>query len=228
MFERLLPLIDDKKFQKISNARILLAGVGGVGGYVLEALVRSGFLNITIVDGDIINLSNLNRQIIADRTNIGKLKVEEAKERVFKINESVKLKVIGEFLTEDNFNNYINEDYDYIIDAVDDIKIKVLLIKYAKNNGNKIITCLGTGRKLDPTKLEITKLNKTFNDPLAKKLRYELKKQELDLNIPVLFSKEEAIKVDNSMIASAIFVPATAGVYLANYVFRDIINDNGD
>jgi len=220
MFERLLPLIDDKKFQKI--------GVGGVGGYVLEALVRSGFLNITIVDGDIINLSNLNRQIIADRTNIGKLKVEEAKERVFKINESVKLKVIGEFLTEDNFNNYINEDYDYIIDAVDDIKIKILLIKYAKTNGIKIITCLGTGRKLDPTKLEITKLNKTFNDPLAKKLRYELKKQELDLNIPVLFSKEEAIKVDNDIIASAIFVPATAGVYLANYVFRDIINDNGD
>ena len=194
----------------------------------MEALVRSGFLNITIVDGDIINLSNLNRQIIADRTNIGKLKVEEAKERVFKINESVKLKVIGEFLTEDNFNNYINEDYDYIIDAVDDIKIKILLIKYAKNNGIKIITCLGTGRKLDPTKLEITKLNKTFNDPLAKKLRYELKKQELDLNIPVLFSKEEAIKVDNDIIASAIFVPATAGVYLANYVFRDIINDNGD
>lgn len=87
---------------------------------------------------------------------------------------------------------------------------------------------MGTGRKLDPTKLEITKLNKTFNDPLAKKLRYELKKQELDLNIPVLFSKEEAIKVDNDIIASAIFVPATAGVYLANYVFRDIINDNGD
>ena len=126
------------------------------------------------------------------------------------------------YLNEENFNDFVNENYDYIIDACDDILVKILLLKYAKAHNIKIITSLGTGRKFDPSKLQITTLNKTFNDPLAKKLRNELRKQNIDLNIPVVFSSEEAINTGN-VIGSAIFVPATAGILLANYVFKDIL-----
>ena len=222
MFERLLTLINEEQFNKIKNSKILLVGVGGVGGYTLECLVRSGFKNISIVDGDLINQSNLNRQIIAKNDNLGLSKVIEAKNRALSINKDINIKTINTYLTLDNFNEYINEQFDYIIDACDDIKIKIELIKYAKNNNIKIITCLGTGKKVDSTKLEITTLNKTFNDPLAKKLRYELRKENVELNIPVVFSKEEAIKTEGT-IGSAIFVPAAAGILLANYVFMDII-----
>lgn len=223
MFDRLTCLINQNEFNTIQNSKILLVGVGGVGGYTLEALVRSGFLNITIIDGDVIDESNLNRQIITNNDNIGNYKVNEAYKRAISINPSLNINPINAFLTIDNFKNYINTDYDYIIDACDDIKIKIELVKYAKNNNIKIITCLGTGKKLNPNYLEITTLNKTFNDPLAKKLRSELRKEKIDLNIPVVFSKEETIKTEN-MVGSSVFVPAVAGIYLANYVFLDTIN----
>lgn len=222
MFERLMALIDDEDMQKIQNTNILLVGVGGVGGYTLESLIRSGFKDITLIDGDFIVESNLNRQIIARNDNLGQMKVEEAKLRALSINKEADIKNINTFLTKENFNIYVNEQYDYIIDACDDVKIKIELIKYAKRNNIKIISCLGTGKKLDPTKLEITSLNKTFNDPLAKKLRYELRKEGLDLKIPVVFSKEE-VKDTKEIIGSAIFVPASAGILLASYVFNDTI-----
>jgi len=222
MFERLLSLITNEQWQKIEQAKILLVGVGGVGGYALESLVRSGFRDITIVDGDFIAESNLNRQIIAKTDNLGCLKVMEAKKRALDICPDIVIHPIPSFLTPNNFANIIYQNYDYIIDACDDIPVKVQLIKYALEKHIKLITCLGTGRKIDPTKLEITFLNKTFNDPLAKKLRHELRCQNLSLAIPVLFSKEEAIPT-KEMIGSAIFVPASAGILLANYVFMDIL-----
>ncbi len=222
MFERLIKLIDEEDLKKIREANILLVGVGGVGGFVLECLGRSGFSNLTIVDGDKIDISNLNRQIITKLDNVGKRKVEEALNRLLEINCNIDAKIIDIYLTKENFREYINQRYDYIIDACDDIKVKVELIRYAQENNIKIITCLGTGRKLKPELLEITKLNKTFNDPLAKKLRYELRKENLSLNTLVLFSKEEAIKTEGE-IGSAIFVPAVAGIMLANYVFLDLI-----
>lgn len=225
MFDRLLKLITEEDLKKIEKQKILLVGIGGVGGYTLESLIRSGFKNISIIDGDVISDSNLNRQIIAKTTNINKSKVAEAKIRCLEINPSANIKTIETFLTIDNFNDYINEEYDYIIDACDDIKVKIELIKYAKEHNIKIITSLGTGRKLDPLKLEITKLNKTFNDPLAKKLRTELRKRDIDLNVPVVFSSEGAIDTGDT-IGSAIFVPATAGILLANYIFCDVIKKN--
>lgn len=227
MFERLNSLIDDESFNKIQNTTILLVGVGGVGGFALEALVRTGFKNITIVDGDIIVDSNLNRQIISNNDNVGNIKVEEAKLRALSLNKEANIKSINIFLNKDNFHEYINKKYNYIIDACDDIDIKIELIKYAKENDIKIITCLGTGRKLNPKYIEITTLNKTFNDPLAKKLRYLLRKENISLNIPVVFSKEDSIKTIGK-IGSAIFVPSVAGITLANYIFLDIINRSND
>ena len=221
MYDRLIPLIGTTNLEKIKNTKILLVGIGGVGGFTLEALVRTGFLNITIIDGDIIEESNLNRQIITNQENIGNLKVEEAINRYTSINK-VNIKAVDVMLTKDNFKEYINEYYDYIIDACDDLTIKVELVRYARKNNIKIISALGTGKKLNSAYLEITTLDKTENDPLARKLRSMVRHANLDLNIPVVFSKELSIDTDN-VIGSAIFVPAVAGLYLANYVFLDII-----
>ena len=222
MFDRLIPLIGIDNLEKIKNKKILLVGIGGVGGFTLECLVRSGFSNITIIDGDIIDKSNLNRQLITNNENITKFKTEEALKRYNMINSSLNLKCINTFLTKENFNLYINEEYDYIIDACDDIKIKVELIKYAQEKNIKIISALGTGKKLNPSALCITSLDKTENDPLAKKLRNLLRKENLNLKFPVVFSKEKPLTTEK-IIASAIFVPAVAGIYLANYIFLDII-----
>ena len=222
MFDRLIPLIGIDNLEKIKNKKILLVGIGGVGGFTLECLVRSGFSNITIIDGDIIDKSNLNRQLITNNENITKFKTEEALKRYNMINSSLNLKCINTFLTKENFNLYINEEYDYIIDACDDIKIKVELIKYAQEKNIKIISALGTGKKLNPPALCITSLDKTENDPLAKKLRNLLRKENLNLKFPVVFSKEKPLTTEK-IIASAIFVPAVAGIYLANYIFLDII-----
>ena len=221
MFDRLIPLIGTANLEKIKNTKILLVGVGGVGGFTLEALVRTGFLNITIIDGDIIEESNLNRQIITNQENIGNLKVEEAINRYTSINK-VNINAIDVMLTKDNFKEYINEYYDYIIDACDDLTIKVELVRYARKNNIKIISALGTGKKLNSAYLEITTLAKTENDPLARKFRSMIRQANLDLNIPVVFSKEASINTNN-VIGSVIFVPAVAGLYLANYVFLDIL-----
>ncbi len=223
MFDRLLRIITEEDLDKIKKTKILLVGVGGVGGFCLEALVRSGFQNITIIDGDVVDITNLNRQIISNNNNINKEKVMEAKERALNINPNINIEAIRVFLDNNNFNSYVNKSFDYIIDACDDLNIKLALIKYAKTNKIKIITALGAGKKLDVTKLEFTTLDKTYNDPLAKKLRYQLRKEEMDLNIPVVFSKEEAINNDK-IIGSAIFVPGVAGLMLADYVFLDLIN----
>ena len=225
MFERLSALVSSKELNIIYKSKILLVGVGGVGGFAFEALIRSGFKNITLIDGDIIALSNLNRQIISNMTNIGQDKVNVAKNRALAINKDLNIEEHKVYLTKENFNLYINEAYDYIIDACDDIDIKIALIKYAHTHNIKIITCLGTRKKLDATSLEITKLNKTFNDPLAKKLRYLLRQENIDLNIPVVFSKEASIDTKN-VIGSAIFVPGVAGLLMANKVFLDLIKTN--
>lgn len=227
MFERLSALVSSKELNIIYKSKILLVGVGGVGGFAFEALIRSGFKNITLIDGDIIALSNLNRQIISNMTNIGQDKVNVAKNRALAINKDLNIEEHKVYLTKENFNLYINEAYDYIIDACDDINIKIALIKYAQEHNNKIITCLGTARKLDIKGIKVTKLNKTFNDPLAKKLRELLRKENITLNIPVVFSEANAIKTEEGL-GSAIFVPGIAGLTLVNYIFLDIINKDND
>ena len=222
MYERLISLIGKENLKKIQNTNILIVGIGGVGGFALESLVRSVFKNITIIDGDTIDKSNLNRQIITNNKNLGKLKGEEATKRYIDINNNLNLTVHNIYLTKENFNTYINTNYDYIIDACDDIPIKIELMKYAQNKQIKVISALGTGKKLNPEYLKITTLDKTENDPFAKKLRNIARKENLSLKVPVVFSSENAINTQN-IIGSCIFVPSVAGIYLANYIFLDII-----
>lgn len=220
MFDRLVSLIGLDSLEKIGSVNIALVGLGGVGGFTLEALIRCGVNKITIIDNDKIDISNLNRQIITNSDNIGKYKVDEATKRVKNIRKEVDIK--KEYLRIDEDNVDILKNYDYIIDACDDINAKVAMIKLATKEKIKIICALGTGKRLSPEGIKITKLNKTCNDALARSLRQRLKKEGLDLNIPVVY--HESLPLNNDkVIASSIFPPAVAGLYLAYYVINDII-----
>lgn len=220
MDERTLKIINKEQFNKIIKKPILLVGLGGVGGYALESLVRFGFQNITIIDHDNISLSNLNRQIIATSENIGLAKAEEAQKRATKINKNINIKVLATFLTKDNISQ-LSTEYDYIIDACDTITTKLELIKFAIKNNIKIISCLGTGNRLDPTKLVITDIWQTNYDPVAKILRKLLRDNNINTKIPVIWSKEIPIKTGDSQPGSICTVPAVAGIYMVSYIIND-------
>ena len=223
--DRILKLIDKDAFDKIQNLKVLIVGVGGVGGYALEALVRSGVLNITIIDKDKIEESNLNRQIISLKSNITKSKVEEAKIRALNIRSDANIIAIEKFLTKDNLIDTLNNiKYDHIIDACDNVTVKVELIDYALKNNINIISCVGTGNRFNPEELEITTLNKTYNDPLAKVMRKLLKERHIKDKVTVCWSKELPLKIDNRTPGSMIFVPASAGILIASYIIRKEIN----
>ena len=221
MFDRIIKLIGEDNLNKIKSKSILIVGIGGVGGTALETLVRSGFNNITIIDHDTFVESNLNRQIMATSKDLGKNKVDIAKKRSKAINKDVLINCSKEYLNSENVAKI--GYFDYIIDACDSIDAKVALIKYSLDNNIKIISCMGTGKRLDPSKVSITTLDKTYNDPLAKVMRSKLK----DINIkkiPVVFSSELP-KNNNKEISSMMMVPSTAGIYLAYYVINDIIKE---
>lgn len=220
MNERTIQLIGKENLEKIKKANILVVGLGGVGGTAVEALIRSGIEHITIIDKDTFDESNLNRQILSTKDAIGKEKTKICQERIHSINPIVNIIHKAIFLDASTINEL--EQYDYIIDACDTIDTKVLLAKYAKENNSKIISCMGTGKRLDPAKVKITTLNKTYNDPLAKIMRHKMKENNLNLNIPVVFS-DELPRNTNNVIGSMIFVPSAAGLLLANYVINDII-----
>ena len=220
MYERTLKIINKEQFNKVIKKPILLVGLGGVGGYALESLVRFGFQNITIIDHDNISLSNLNRQIIATSENIGLAKAEEAQKRATKINKNINIKVLATFLTKDNISQ-LSTEYDYIIDACDTITTKLELIKFAIKNNIKIISCLGTGNRLDPTKLVITDIWQTNYDPVAKILRKLLRDNNINTKIPVIWSKEIPIKTGDSQPGSICTVPAVAGIYMVSYIIND-------
>ena len=222
MFDRLELLIGKENIEKISKINVLIVGIGGVGGTALEALVRSGVKNITIIDKDVFSESNLNRQILSTRDSIGLYKVDVGINRCKSINPDVNITGLKINLDEKNVNEL--EYFDYIIDACDDINAKLALMQYANKNNIKLISSMGTGKRLNPSNVIITRLDKTSNDPLAKKMRYEARKRGLKLNIPVVCSKEEPINNDR-IISSSIFVPSTAGLMLAYYIIEKVIND---
>lgn len=222
MFDRLELLIGKENIEKISKINVLIVGIGGVGETALEALVRSGVKNITIIDKDVFSESNLNRQILSTRDSIGLYKVDVGINRCKSINPDVNITGLKINLDEKNVNEL--EYFDYIIDACDDINAKLALMQYANKNNINLISSMGTGKRLNPSNVIITRLDKTSNDPLAKKMRYEARKRGLKLNIPVVCSKEEPINNDR-IIASSIFVPSTAGLMLAYYIIEKVIND---
>lgn len=223
MFDRTIKLIGNDNYFKLKNSNVLIIGLGGVGGYALEALVRSGIENITIVDYDKIDITNLNRQIISTNDNIGNLKTDEWKKRILTINSNVKIKIINEKINENNIYKLFEEDYDFIVDACDTMIVKKLLIKNCNDKNINLITVCGMGRKLDPTMVEIIPLSKTSYDPIAKVLRKYAKDEKITNKVMCICSKERPLNSDKDVIASMIMVPSTAGVLAAYYVIKNII-----
>lgn len=217
-------LIGKENIQKLSKAKIIVYGIGGVGSFTVEGLVRAGVENIILVDNDVISPSNLNRQIHATIPNIGKLKVDCMKERILSINPKVNVETYIPQDIEHGEEILIDDSIDYVVDAVDTITTKLKLIQRAKEKQIPIISCMGTGNKLNPTKFEITDIYKTSVCPLAKVMRKELKKRGIQ-NLKVLYSKEEPIKheMESRTPASISFVPSVAGMIIAGEVIKDII-----
>lgn len=217
-------LIGKENLEKLSKSKIIVYGIGGVGSFVVEGLVRAGIENIILVDNDVISPSNINRQIHATTSNIGKLKVECMKERILLINPNVKVETYVPTDMSIEEETLIDDSVSYVVDAVDTITTKLKLIEKSKKENVPIISCMGTGNKLDPTQFEISDIYKTSVCPLAKVMRKELRKRKIT-SLKVLYSKEEPIKhnTEKRTPASISFVPSVAGMIIAGEVVKDII-----
>ena len=222
MFERFELLVGDK-INDIKNKKILVIGVGGVGSYTVESLVRSGVLNITIIDNDVIDITNLNRQLMTTIDNIGLFKVEVLKKRIKSINPDCNVVAINAFVDDSNIDSIIT-GYDYVVDACDTVKTKLCIIRLCNKLGIKLISCMGTGNKMNPSLLEVTDIYKTSYDPLAKLVRSECRKMGIK-KLTVISSKELSIKNNIKTISSNSFVPATAGLLITSYIINDIVGD---
>lgn len=235
-FVRTEMLLGADAMDKLKNAYVAVFGIGGVGGYVVEALARSGVGKFDLIDNDTVALSNINRQIIATHSTVGKYKVDVMKERILDINPKAEVNVYKCFYLPENADEFDFTKYSYIVDAIDTVTAKLELIVRAKAAGVSIISSMGTGNKLDPTQLEVTDIYKTSVCPLARVMRTELKKRGIQ-KLKVVYSKEQPMKVqkkDTEKInsentgrikdvpGSVAFVPSVAGLIIAGVVMNDI------
>ena len=223
---RLESLVGYEGIEKLKKLKVLILGIGGVGGYTVESLVRSGVQNITIVDGDNIKPSNINRQIIVTRKNMNKYKTREWKKRIKLINKDTIVNIINTHITEDNMEVLFSDNYDYIVDCCDTSKVKIKLVSECDKRGIKLISSMGMANKMDASKIMISTLDKTDTDPLAKKIRSTLgsKNKELMSKVTVVYSNEKPI--NNTMLGSTSFVPAVAGLYITNHIVNDTVKNN--
>lgn len=221
--DRTRMLLGTEALDKLRRSRVLLFGVGGVGSFVAEGLARSGVGTIGMVDFDVISKSNINRQLPALQSTVGLLKVEVMERRIRDIDPDICLRCFASRLDSQTLDSFVLNDWDYIVDAIDDVPAKLLLIKAAKDAGIPIISSMGTGNKMDPSKLQIVDLKKTHTCPLARVIRREAERMGIK-NLPVLFSPELPSRAEGSgrAPASAIFVPASAGLLIASRVVRDL------
>lgn len=207
---------------KLQNANICICGIGGVGSFVFEALVRIGVLNITIIDFDKIDITNINRQLIALNTNIGKFKVDEAVVRAKNINKNIKITSYKTKLNEENIKELIGNKFDYVIDAIDDIKAKIEIIRICKEKNINIISSMGMANKIDASKVMVSDIKNTDTCRLAKTVRKRLK--ELGINkLKVVFSKEVKIVTEEKTLGSTSYVPGIAGLLITSEIVKDII-----
>ena len=219
-FSRTELVIGKEKVDILKKSKVAIFGIGGVGSYVVEGLARAGIGNFILVDKDEVSISNINRQIIATHNTVGNPKVEVAKKRILEINPNANVEIYQEFFMPDT-EGIIDDSIDYIVDAVDTVTAKLELIVRANKLNIPIISCMGTGNKLDPTKFEIADIYKTSVCPLAKVMRKELKARGIK-KLKVLYSKEEAIKTEG-VIGSISFVPSVAGLIISGEVIKDLI-----
>lgn len=222
--ERLRRLVGDTKIERLRNSKVIVFGIGGVGGYVVEALARSGVGELAIVDSDRVCLSNLNRQIYALHSTLEELKVDVAEKRILDINPDCKVTKYPVFYLPETAEQIDLAHFDYIVDCIDTITAKLELVSRADENKLNIISCMGTGNKLDPSKLQISDISKTSVCPLARVMRLELRKRGIH-HLKCVFSTEEPIKTGMSEPGSTAFVPSVAGLMIASEVVRNLISD---
>lgn len=224
-FLRTTAIFGETSMKKLNNSRILIFGIGGVGGYALEALVRSGAGSVDIVDGDTVNITNLNRQIIATEDTIDMPKTDAAKARMLSINPKLKINTFNCFYSEDNQDIVDFKNYDYVVDAIDDVKAKTLIAVKCKEADVPLISSMGFGNKIEPTKIEVSDIKKTSVCPLARTMRRRLKDAGVK-DLKVVYSKEEpkvGLNPDGTRIlASTAFVPSAAGLVIASEVIKDL------
>ena len=233
-FQREEMLIGKEKLEKLKKSTVIIYGIGGVGSFVCEALARAGIGHLILVDYDKLDITNINRQIIATHSSIGKLKTEVMKERILDINPQAIVETYNNEETKIKEETLITEKIDYIADCVDTISTKIKLIQEADYKKVPIISSMGTGNKLDPTQFEVSDIYKTSVCPLSKIMRKELKKRNIK-DLKVVYSEEEPKKIENDaenqnnkVIGSISFVPSVAGLIMAGEVIKDIITDKKD
>ena len=228
-FSRTELLIGKDGIEKLKKSKVAIFGIGGVGSFVVEGLARVGIYDFVLIDNDTVSLTNLNRQLIATHETIGKDKVEVAKTRILEINPDANVEIFKEFFMPDT-KGIVDNSIDYIVDCIDTVKAKIELVVRANMLNIPIISCMGTGNKLDPTRFEITDIYKTSVCPLAKVMRKELKQRNIK-KLKVVYSKEEPIKITTNeegkiknIPGSISFVPSVAGLIIASEIVKDIIN----
>ena len=231
-FLRTEMLLGSEAIRKLQNARVAVFGLGGVGGYAVEALARSGVGSLDLIDSDTVSVSNLNRQILATHSTVGMLKVDAARQRVQDINPACNVKTYPIFYTPDTADSFDFTQYDYIVDAIDTVTGKLALVERAKAAGTPIICCMGTGNKLDASAFQVADISKTAMCPLARVMRKELTKRGIR-HLKVVYSQEEALTPTGweeeaaalgkrQIPGSVAFVPGAAGLLLAGEVVRDL------
>ena len=229
-FSRTQMLIGQEAQQKIADSYVAVFGIGGVGGFVCEALARAGVGKFDLIDNDTVSESNINRQIIALTSTVGEDKTQLMKERILDINPGAKVNCINKFVLPENIDEFDFSAYDYIIDAIDTVSGKLAIIEKAYVLGKPVISSMGTGNKLDPTKFQIADINKTSVCPLARVMRYELKKRGVK-KLKVLYSTEEPVKPKfeqmnekgKAIPGSVSFVPSVAGLIIGGEVIKDLM-----
>lgn len=232
-FSRMEILLGEEGVNKLASSKIAVFGLGGVGSYVVEALARCGVGSLTLVDHDTVSMTNINRQLYALRSTIGRSKVQVAKERIHDIDENILVHTYETFYNEDTADMFDFHSFDYVVDAIDTVTSKLLLIEKAKACGTSVLSCMGTGNKLNPASFEITDISKTSVCPLAKVMRVELRKRGIR-KVKVLYSKEKPIigkangetkgNTDRPVPGSVSFVPSVAGLLIAGEVVRDLLD----
>ena len=227
-FMRTEALLGESAMEKLKNSHVAIFGVGGVGGYSAEAFARSGVGEITLIDSDTVNRSNINRQIIATEATVGRYKTEVMAERILSINPTCKINIKTLFYSEETKAQFDFKEYDYVIDAIDTVTSKILLIESAISSNTKIISSMGTGNKLDPACLKISDISKTSVCPLARVMRRELRMRGIN-HLRVLYSTEEPRKITipdgektRHAPASIAFVPSVAGLIIAGEAIREL------
>ena len=214
-------LLGDEAMQKLASSYVAIFGIGGVGGYACEALARSGVGHIDIIDRDVVDVSNINRQIIALHSNIGQPKVSVMKSRMQDINPEISVEAYECFFLPETASEFDFRKYDYVIDAVDTVTAKLEIIRCAYEAGVPVISAMGAGNKTDPTAFRVADIYDTKVCPLARVMRRELKKRGIE-KLKVVYSEEEPIRPDADHPASCAFVPSVAGLTMAGEVIKDL------